>query len=89
MAPLHECFHDGTPISPWFYDTKIPSPVALGKPYEITAYGALDDGRIHTKEIQAAIDAAAQNGGGVIVVPPGTYLTGALHFKQGVHLYVE
>lgn len=89
MAPLHECFPDGTPISPWFYDTQIPSPAALGQPYAITEYGALDDGRIHTKEIQAAIDAAAQNGGGVIVVPPGTYLTGALHFKQGVHLYVE
>lgn len=41
------------------------------------------------KEIQNLIDRAYENGGGVIVVPKGTYLTGALFFKQGVNLYIE
>lgn len=60
----------------------------IGKQYVLTAYGILDDGKLYTKEIQALIDLAAKEGGGVIVVPSGTYLTGALFFKQGVHLYV-
>lgn len=89
MAHTSEYFPDGTLISEWFYDTSVPTLAEMGAPYSITEYGALDDGRIHTREIQTAIDTAAQNGGGVIIVPPGTYLSGALYFKQGVNLYVE
>lgn len=83
-----ETFPDGTPIDGWFYDTNVPSLDKLGKQYVLTSYGVLDDGKLHTKEIQALIDLAAKEGGGVIVVPSGTYLTGALFFKQGVNLYV-
>lgn len=83
-----ETFPDGTPIDGWFYDTNVPSLDKLGKQYVLTSYGILDDGKLHTKEIQALIDLAAKEGGGVIVVPSGTYLTGALFFKQGVNLYV-
>lgn len=84
-----EYFPDGTPIDDWFYDTKIPTLDELGKQYILTKHGILDDGKIHTGEIQALIDAAASEGGGVIVVPEGTYLTGALFFKPGVNLYVK
>lgn len=35
------------------------------------------------------IDDVAQAGGGVIVVPSGTYITGALYFKNRVNLYIE
>ena len=84
----NEFFPDGTPIDPWFYDIEIPDLAKQGKIYPITQYGAFDDGRVYTKEIQAVIDLAAQNGGGTVVVPAGTYFTGALHFKQGVNLYV-
>lgn len=83
-----EFFPDGTPIDSWFYDTKIPALEDLGKQYVLTKYNILDDGRVHTKEIQDLIDLAAEQGGGVIVVPAGTYLTGSLFFKQGVNLYV-
>ena len=83
-----EFFPDGTVIDEWFYDTRVPQLEELGKQYVLTKYNILDDGRIYTKEIQALIDEAAENGGGVIVVPAGTYLTGALFFKQGVSLYV-
>lgn len=83
-----ETFPDGTPIDGWFYDTNVPSLEKIGKQYVLTAYGILDDGKLYTKEIQALIDLAAKEGGGVIVVPSGTYLTGALFFKQGIHLYV-
>lgn len=83
-----EFFPDNTPIDAWFYETKVPSLEELGKPYVLTDYGVADDGKIYTKEIQALIDTAHTQGGGVIVVPSGTFMTGALFFKQGVNLYV-
>lgn len=86
--PVKEYFPDGTPIDDWFYDTTIPSLEELGRQYVLTQFGILDDGRVHTKEIQLLIDQAAAEGGGVIVVPAGTYLTGSLFFKQSVNLYV-
>ncbi len=83
-----EFFPDGTPIDDWFYDTEIPAFDELGTQYVLTQYNIFDDGKVYTKEIQSLIDTVADNGGGVIVVPAGTYLTGALYFKQGVNLYV-
>jgi exo-poly-alpha-galacturonosidase len=60
------------------------------KRYVITDYGAVSDANtINTGTIQAAIDKCATDGGGTIVVPSGTFLTGAIFFKQGVNLQVE
>lgn len=84
-----ECFPDGTPIDEWFYNTDIPDVKELGKRYVLTEYNVFDDGRVYTGEIQKLIDTVSENGGGVIVVPRGTYMTGALHFRQGVNLYIE
>lgn len=84
-----EYFPDGTLIEDWFYDIQVPELEALGKRYVLTDYGIIDDGMCHTKEIQELIDKAYEEGGGVIVVPEGTFLTGALFFKQGVNLYVS
>ncbi len=84
-----EFFPDHTPIDSWFYDLRVPELSELGKPYILTDYEIMDDGKVHTKEIQQLIDTAHENGGGVIVVPRGTYMTGSLFFKQGVHLYVS
>ena len=88
MSKKIERFPDGTPIDEWFYDVSIPSLESLGKQYNVRDYGVLDDGNIHTEAFQRLIDLVAIRGGGVIVVPEGTYYTGALFFKQGVHLYV-
>ena len=85
-----EFFPDGvTPIDDWFYQTDVPTLESLGKQYLITDFGARDDGGIYTREIQAAIDEAHSAGGGVILVPKGTYMSGALFFKAGVNLYLE
>lgn len=84
-----EFFLDGTPISDWFYDYNIPSVELLGKKYKITDYEIKDDGKIYTAQLQNLIDIVSNNGGGVLVVPKGTYKTGALYFKQGVNLYLE
>lgn len=84
-----DLFPDGTIIDEWFYDTTIPNLEFLGKQYVITEYGIKEDGRVYTQEIQALIDRIAEEGGGVLVVPEGTYYTGALFFKQGVNLYIK
>ncbi len=56
----------------------------------ITEHGAVGDGStVNTKALQSTIDACAAAGGGVIVVPKGTFLTGALYFKPGVNLELQ
>ena len=56
----------------------------------ITDFGALADGTtVNTKAIQSAIDKCAGSGGCTIVVPKGTFLSGAIFLKQGVNLSVE
>ena len=82
MITPTEFFPDGTPIDSWFYDTKTPALEELGKQYVISDYGVLPDGRIYTKQFQSLIDTVHENGGGVIVVPPGTFMTGSLFFTN-------
>ncbi|MDP9169775.1 MAG: glycoside hydrolase family 28 protein, partial [Acidobacteriota bacterium] len=63
---------------------------APAKRFLVTDYGALADGKtVNTKSIQAAIDKCATSGGGVLVIPKGTFLSGAIFLKQGVNLLVE
>ena len=60
------------------------------KRYLITDFGAIADAAtVNTKAIQATIDKCAASGGGVVVVPKGVYLSGAIFLKQGVNLAVE
>jgi polygalacturonase len=68
-------------------------PAAAAKPakrFVVTDYGAVADGTtVNTKSIQSAIDKCASSGGGIVVVPRGTFLSGAIFLKQGVNLLVE
>ncbi|MCO6026412.1 glycosyl hydrolase family 28 protein [Prevotella cerevisiae] len=81
---------DGTPMNAWFSDTSKVDVNKLGTRYVITDHGVKNDSTIlQTAQIQAVIDRAAKEGGGVIVVPKGTFLTGALFFRQGTNLYLE
>lgn len=83
-------FPDGTPIPAWFNDTAKVDVSQLGKRYVITDYGVKRDSNlVQTEQIQAVIDRAAKDGGGVVVIPEGVYLSGSLFFKQGVNLLVE
>jgi polygalacturonase len=67
-----------------------PAAPDVAKRYIITGAGAVGDGQTpNTSAIQALIDKVAQQGGGILVVPKGTFITGALFFKQGVSLFVE
>lgn len=85
-----EIFPDGTPIPEWFREYRVVSVKELGKQYCITNYGVQNDSTIlQTERIQAVIDKAAQDGGGVICIPKGTFLSGSLFFRPRTHLYLE
>ena len=56
--------------------------------FDVTAFGAVGDGgTMNTQAIQNAIDACAP--GGMVYVPEGVFLTGALFLKSDMTLYVE
>ncbi len=64
--------------------------VSSGGVFDVTQYGAAGDGvKVNTAAIQAAVDACADGGGGVVSFPPGKYLSGTIYLKSGVHLRVE
>lgn len=85
-----DLFPDGTKIPDWFLDAKKINPSDLGKLYSITDYGTLNDSTlVQTAAIQKTIDEAYRNGGGVVVIPKGTFMTGALFFKPNTHLHVS
>lgn len=85
-----EIFPDGTPIPEWFREHRVVSIKELGKQYCITNYGVQNDSTIlQTERIQAVIDKAAQEGGGVICIPKRTFLSGSLFFRPRTHLYLE
>lgn len=82
-------FPDGTPVSEWFSDTVKIDVGTLGRQYVITDYGvSTDPTLIQTEAIQRIIDRAAAEGGGVVIVPRGTFLTGSLFFRKGTHLHL-
>lgn len=88
--PAKELFPNGEAIPAWFNDTARVDIATLGRQYVITEHGVCHNPAIvQTKAIQAVIDKAAAEGGGVIVIPEGTFLSGSLFFKQGTHLYVK
>ncbi len=60
------------------------------KPYVVSDLGAVGDGHtVNTRALQAAIDRCAAEGGGILVIPQCTFVSGALYFKPGVNLRVE
>lgn len=82
-------FPDGTKISSWFTDTSKVHLNQLGNQFVITRYGVRQDSMVvQTAAIQRTIDEASKSGGGVIVIPKGTFLSGALFFKPNTHLHL-
>lgn len=80
---------DGTPMDAWFANHQKVNPDALGKQYVVTDYGVSSDSTIvQTQALQKVIDRCAGEGGGVVVIPEGTFLSGALFFRPRTHLHV-
>jgi polygalacturonase len=57
--------------------------------YDITNFGAKPNiVALSTKPIQLAIDAANKNGGGMVVIPTGVFISGTVILKNNVELYL-
>jgi polygalacturonase len=87
-------FPDGTPIGPWYAHTRPFVLDTLGRQFVLTKHGVRRDSTlVQTAAIQRVIDraaeAAATEGRAVVVVPRGTFLSGALFLRQGVSLWLE
>lgn len=60
------------------------------KDYNVKAYGAVSDGKTLTSDaFNKAIEDAARNGGGRIVIPAGEYLCGSIRMKSNIELHFE
>ncbi len=57
--------------------------------HDIRRFGAVGDGEaLDTAALQQAIDACHAAGGGTVLVPPGTWLTGTIYLKSRVNLHL-
>lgn len=84
-----ETFPDGSAITAWFTDYSKIQLKNLGKQYVITNYGVKNDStKVQTAAIQKVIDKASKKGG-VIVIPKGVFLSGALFFKPKTRLHIS
>jgi polygalacturonase len=58
--------------------------------FNVRDFGAVGDGKnLDSPAIDRAIDAAAKAGGGTVLVPAGTYLSGSIHLKSNIHLLID
>jgi polygalacturonase len=58
--------------------------------YNVRNFGAMGDGtNLDSPAINQAIAAAAQAGGGTVLVPAGTYLSGSIHLQSNIHLLID
>ncbi|WP_069658774.1 glycoside hydrolase family 28 protein [Arcticibacter eurypsychrophilus] len=58
--------------------------------YNVTKYGAKNDSsKLATDAIKQAIAAASKAGGGTVYFPAGKYLTGPIHLKSNITLFID
>lgn len=68
----------------------IVAPVFADKDFIVTDYGAGTDSTVlSTAAINKAIEVCHEEGGGRVIIPKGTFLTGAIHLKSNVNLHLE
>jgi polygalacturonase len=68
---------------------KIRAPEFPSRDFDITEFGAVGDGSTDcTEAFKNAIERCNASGGGRVLVQAGVFLTGAIHLKSNVNLYV-
>ncbi|MBD0277355.1 MAG: glycoside hydrolase family 28 protein, partial [Flavisolibacter sp.] len=73
----------------WENLPKVAQPAFKKDTFTILQFGAVADGlTLNTKNINNAITACSQNGGGVVLVPGGLWLTGPIEMKSNVNLHI-
>ncbi|MDF3070174.1 MAG: glycoside hydrolase family 28 [Polyangiaceae bacterium] len=80
------------PIGPIRAPFDMPQPTRPSIPaavFDIRDFGAQEGGTVKaTSAFRQAIAKASAAGGGTVLVPPGTWLTGAIHLKSRINLHV-
>ncbi len=70
--------------------SRIKAPQFPNRDFNITDYGALaDNEKDCTEAFRRAISAAHEAGGGRVIVPAGSFMTGPIHLKSNVNLHVS
>ncbi len=88
-SPNQKQFVDGWNKLPEIL-SKIVPPTFPNKDFSIVDFGAKADATFDcTEAIQKAIEACNKAGGGRVVVPNGTFLTGKIYLKSNVNLYLS
>lgn len=58
--------------------------------YNVVKFGAKNDSsKLATTAIKNAIEAASKAGGGTVYFPAGKYLTGAIHLKSNITIFID
>ena len=58
--------------------------------FNVRTFGAVGDGtNLDSPAIDRAIAAAAEGGGGTVLLPAGTYLSGSIHLRSNIHLLLD
>ncbi len=92
---LPACAPQQTPVKTGWNDLTgileaIIPPTFPDRDFAITNYGAIGDGETDcTESFRKAIEECEAAGGGRVVVPEGKFLTGPIHLKTNVNLYVS
>jgi len=58
--------------------------------FNVRAFGAVGNGtNLDSPAINQAIEACAKSGGGTVLIPAGTYLSGSIRLKSNIHLLID
>lgn len=58
--------------------------------YNVLKYGAANDSsKLATQAIRNAVEAASKAGGGTVYFPAGKYLTGPIHLKSNITIFID
>jgi polygalacturonase len=58
--------------------------------FDMRDWGAVDDGETaNTDAFRQAVEVCHESGGGVVLIPAGTWLTGPIHLRSNVNLRLE
>jgi len=80
IAPIQTPFEMPQPTRPVFPKRTV----------SIRDHGAVGDGKmLCTAAIAQAIESCAKAGGGRVLIPAGTWLTGAIHLRSNIELHLE
>ncbi len=68
----------------------VETPVFKNNSFSIADFGGVNDGKtLNTTAFAKAIEACCKAGGGRVLVPAGTWLTGPVELKSNIELHVE